>query len=261
VARPLKEVLPPPEVLLDFEPEEIGVFLLEYLNSLGHADGQLLNRHNFTHENTLGPYCGGRYKEVAEAIIEGWIWLEREGLIGPRPGSQGEWIFITKRGRSLRTRTDFEAFKRGSSLPAGSLDPVLAQKVRSLFLRGDYEAAVFQAFKEVEVRVRTAAKLPAEAIGVDLMRRAFDAEAGPLADKTQVIAERKATSHLFAGAVGLFKNPTSHRKVEIGPEEASELIHLANHLLRIVDSRTGSAGEGTNLVGPAPRVSPGTGSP
>lgn len=241
VPRPLNEVLPPPEVLLELEPEEIGVFLLEYLNSLGREDRGLLNRYNFTIQSVLHPYCGERYREVAEAITEGWIWLEREGLIAPEPGSQGEWIFITKRGRLLRSRADFDAFRRGDSLPAGSLDPVLAQKVRPLFLRGDYETAVFQSFKEVEVRVRAAARLPAELVGVGLMRRAFDPESGPLTDQTQVAAEKEATSHLFAGAVGLFKNPTSHREVEISPHEASELIHLANFLLRVVDSRAATA--------------------
>jgi len=43
----------------------------------------------------------------------------------------------------------------------------------SAFLRGDYDVAIFQAFKEVEVAVRTRGGFSATDIGTDLMRRAF----------------------------------------------------------------------------------------
>ncbi|RYF49072.1 MAG: hypothetical protein EOO38_08760, partial [Cytophagaceae bacterium] len=62
--------------------------------------------------------------------------------------------------------------------------------------------------------------------------------------------ERHARSELFAGTIGSYKNPQSHRHVALSdPDETAELILLANHLLRIVDERraaaTGAASNGT----------------
>jgi hypothetical protein len=43
--------------------------------------------------------------------------------------------------------------------------------------------------------------------------------------------------NLMTGALGSYKNPASHRRVEITAEEARDMIILASHLLKIVDSR------------------------
>ena len=70
-----------------------------------------------------------------------------------------------------------------------------------------------------------------ERIGVSLMRDAFRADGGPLADPNEELGEREALAHLFAGAIGEMKNPTSHRHVDLDdPQEAAESILLANYL-------------------------------
>jgi uncharacterized protein (TIGR02391 family) len=114
------------------------------------------------------------------------------------------------------------------------LDSGLAAKVGPLLLRAEFEQAVFQAYKEVEVRVRKKAGLAEDLVGVALMRTAFQPERGPLTDRTIVAAEREARLALFVGAIGSFKNPPSHREFAVSADAATELIYLANYLLRIV---------------------------
>ena len=105
-------------------------------------------------------------------------------------------------------------------------------------MRSEFDVAVFQAMNAVEVAVREAAGLPNDLLGVKLMRRALDPKDGPLTDIEAEESEKEARSALFAGAIGSYKNPHSHRDVQLSdPAEAVEIIMLANHSSRIIDVR------------------------
>ena len=128
-------------------------------------------------------------------------------------------------------------------LPEHEFHPMIPQNVWSSFSHGAYDTAVFEAFKQVEIAVRKAGGYAEADIGVKLMREAFNVKNGDLTDPEQQESEKEARFFLFVGAIGAYKNPGSHRDVEITAEEAIEMIAFASYLLRIVDSRNQSDGD------------------
>ena len=235
----LTTLIPDPDDLLALTPEELAGSVLEYLHALHPSDRGNLNRYNFGLGSVLNDYPTEKARQCHQALLEAWMVLEREGLLVPKAGDNNNWYVISRRGQALKTRADYAAFSFGNIFPKSSIHPELAQKTYPLFIRGDYETAIFQAFKSVEVAVRDAAPtLDQKLYGVDLMRKAFHAETGPLTDLKEPVAEREALLALFAGAIGRFKNPTSHRNGPLtNPSEAVEILMFASHLLRIVDDR------------------------
>ena len=130
-----------------------------------------------------------------------------------------------------------------SDLLKHEFHPAISSKVWSFFSHGAYDTAVFEAFKQVEIAVRKAGGYAEADIGVKLMRKAFNVKNGDLTDPEQQESEKEARFFLFVGAIGAYKNPGSHRDVEIIAEEAIEIIAFASYLLRIVDSRNQSDGD------------------
>ena len=171
------------------------------------------------------------------ALAEAWSWLEARALVVPdAEQSSSNARVITRAGRRAIEQGSLNEILAAERIGL-SLHPRLEGKIRPIFLLGDYETAAFKAMKEVEVRVRELAGLPNELIGVALMRQAFNPNTGPLTNMSHEGGERQARSDLFAGAIGSFKNPTSHRVVTYtDPTEASEVIMLADLLMRILDS-------------------------
>jgi uncharacterized protein (TIGR02391 family) len=232
-------MIPDADTVLALEPEELAGFLLEYLHSLDLNERWSLNPHNMFHDPSgrFSEYPNDRRVQVRDAVVEAWMHLEREGLLVPRIEESGRntWVF-SRRGSAITTRARWKEQRGRQALPREQLHARIREDVWHLFVRGKFDTAVFEAFKEVEVAVRAAAALKNTDIGVDLMRKAFDKSKGPLRDETVTDGERDSLAHLFAGAIGLFKNPQSHRRVALtDPHEAAEMILFANYLLRIVD--------------------------
>lgn len=171
-------------------------------------------------------------------VADGLGWLIARGLIGPAAEHSGDpkWRPTTD---GLRTAQDGTPAHAEATLRLhAELHSSIDESVRFNFEKGDYALAVLAATRAVEIAVRDAASLDGEQYGVKLMRAAFSPspKTGPLTADAPV-SEQEGIRDLFTGIVGAFRNPLSHTDVEYdSPIEAVDIIHMADLLLRIVDS-------------------------
>lgn len=123
------------------------------------------------------------------------------------------------------------------------LDRGLVDAITASWTAHDYDGAVRDAFIELETRMKTLATTgPGETLfGRRLVNRLFDPPQLPAA-----ISEHGFMGHLtdgeiagardlIAGSIGLFRNATAHRAVPYTRDEATDVIHLVNVCLRILD--------------------------
>lgn len=231
----MKDIFPPIEVALEMDAEELAPFVLKHLNEIDD-----INRHNYTlgTSSEIKDYADGQLRIFQMRLMEAFIWLEHEMFLAPIPDQTGDWRFITRRGEKILEAEDYSSFSKSSLLPSENLHPIIVRKVKPLFLRGDYDTAIFQAFKAVEVSVRKIGNYSKGDYGVSLMRKAFNPNNGSLTNTQSEQSEKQAMSDLFSGAIGLFKNPASHRNIEgISDSQASDYIRVADCLLKMIDEQ------------------------
>lgn len=243
----LAQLIPDPDLVLALPPEELAEHLLVAAKANVQSGG-------FTTESVLAQtigygiaaekqpvYSPARMPEIELAVEEAWQWLRVNLLIVPAPGPNGRngWMHLSRRGEQLVGRAAaMQSFREAIAFPKALLHASIADKVWLGLARGELDEAVFAAFKAVEVAVRDAAGLAPTDIGTSLMRKAFDKTSGPLTNIEDPESEREALAHLFAGAIGSYKNSHSHRTVSLSElRDAQEMVLLATHLLRIVDAR------------------------
>lgn len=218
---------------LELSPEETQSLPIDRL-------GLLLLKHLATMQdpNARGFLVAGRNQGRQNHILLYWSealnWLVSKNLVafGRPDHSSPEAMFVTRRGKQV-VETGLEPIRAAERLDLDLHDRL--ERVKSQFLLGEFELAAFAALREVEIRVRELSGAENSLIGVKLMRDAFGQQ-GKLTDPDLDSGEQEAISHLFAGAIGTFKNPPSHRQVDYAdPTEASEVVLLADLLMRLLD--------------------------
>jgi uncharacterized protein (TIGR02391 family) len=185
-----------------------------------------------------GYQCDFRQREpIEKSILRAWKVLEDTGLIEEPDATNGRngHRVISEKGKTADQRSDFAAAKIRSQVKREHF-PFLPNASWNAFRAGDYDTAVFEAFKAIEAAVRKKASLSSSDFGASLMDKAFDPANGPLASTAAAPGRRNARRNLFKGAFGELRNPIAHGDPTITePLLAIQEMMTASLLLRIVD--------------------------
>ena len=111
----------------------------------------------------------------------------------------------------------------------------ISLRAKRNFYAGHFEDSIFDAFKALESELRSRAGAEIDEVGVPLVSRVLN-PSHPLLLFSNVKAEQESTFFLFRGAIGILKNPLSHRFVEVYDSgQAFEAICFASLLMRMLD--------------------------
>lgn len=246
----IARLVPDPETLLKLSPQEIGQLLLglaQAENGMFQPGGRSWVFGDDYHRASRDyPAYDQRYAAVDAVLREGVDWLRHAGLIMPAADDNGRhgWMVLTRAGVKASVGADeFGAYVAAAQVPKHLLHASIAEKAALFLARGDLAEAVFMSARTLEEAVRFVGDYDANSIGTDLMRMAFHPEHGRLTDPAEQDGERQALGDLFAGAIGSYKNPHSHRSKPLTVREAQQMVAHVSYLLDIVDARRELAGE------------------
>lgn len=227
---------PTAEDITELPVDEVAMRMLRHF---AESPERQFHRNNDATNSSTWSRAGREYTEVRvlRALGEAYDWLVFNALLAVKPGEASGFTYLTEHGRTAAENPGAIAKIRASRRLDVDMHDLLAERVRRQFLLGEYEAAVLLAFREVEIRVRDLSDFDDSMIGVPLMQEAFSPDkSGPLVNTLLEPGEQLATMYLFAGAIGAFKNPSSHRQVDYGdPTVAAEAVLLADLLMRLLD--------------------------
>lgn len=231
-----QDSFPSPDDLLALPVDEVGTCLLRWFVA-SREEPQRSTWTNMAWLTGAFEIDGAAAGRLAEVISEAWGWLEAKGLITRQPADRGrdDRYFVTRRGEA--TAADAEGLATLYAVERATLElhPIMEKEVRPQLTLGQYDVAVFVAMRSVEARVRWLAGLDASLVGTKLMSEAFGA-GKRLRFPRDDAGEANGVMDLFRGAMGAFKNPTSHRVFAFDdPAVACQAVLMADLLHRTLD--------------------------
>ncbi len=191
-----------------------------------------------------GPRFHDRRSTPANGFTRGKLEaLETAELIQCKNGPEGSYTCITLLGRAYSAvDSGFDepdtSFVRHLSPLADvtNLDDQVKQRCLPILGAGPacpalWDSAVRTATVILEERLRDVGTIQDTSIvGKTLVNRVFGGS-GTLTPKFSQDSERESFRDLFAGVVGLFRNPSAHTLVDPAPEEGGAVIVFINVLL------------------------------
>lgn len=146
-----------------------------------------------------------------------------------------EKFFPTKVGFRFPEREFSRVVGKYALMPESYIHPALIERCFLLLGNEEYESAVLQAFKALEIFIRDKMDAPADCFGERLLKKAYNPDNGVLANYTLPRNERFAFLNYITGAFSFYRNPSSHRDIDLDFFAAFKKIVVASDLLTEVE--------------------------
>lgn len=222
------DVVEAPEVIarnaVDQEPAAVAVD--EYLDPNGvprEARGQVILLPQPTDLPQPTPLTASRFFDLIDAVVDlGEAYL-------PERGGEVEEI------SPQRSRLE---------LPVSVFDEEILERCAHHFEQENFEEAVQNALKTLEVKIRDEGDFPQTELGDNLATQAFHPEEGPLSfGETE--AERQGVMFLYRSAFKTFYNPSKHRFLDdLDKKQTYHILCFVNMLITLMEENPIDTGEG-----------------
>lgn len=130
---------------------------------------------------------------------------------------------------------EIETHDNQLTLPASIFDDQLSSRCAHHFEQENYEEAVQNALKTLEVKIREAGDFSKDDYGDNLATDAFNPEDGPLSFG-ETKGEKEGVMFLYRSAFKTFYNPTKHRFLgDLDKEQAYHILCFVNMLIKMLE--------------------------
>jgi len=141
----IHDFVPPPADALELPLNELALRLLRFQVATEDQDGRMsfnlcVNRSHFGEYEPMGDAAG----PFLRALTEAKDWLYLHGLVAsvnPDQRHDSEGSFVTRRGRAFLEDHDGLARLHAERRLEVELHPIIAERVQSQWILGEYEAA------------------------------------------------------------------------------------------------------------------------